>query len=164
MEIRRDDLKYVDWDDSEKFLCVVKEKKKFRLNVHAFTTFFHRDLVRKESATAFFTYYGLAGFYAVTTILGIFNATDKILDWEGNFLVYLFVGMFSVFTNFLLARLTIKTIFFVLNHSVCKSRRLRRAALVETIDCELEHKYKEIVKIKRPNCTPFPEEFPEKMA
>lgn len=164
MEIRRDSLKYVEWDDSEKFLCIIQEKKKFRLNVHVFTTFFHRDLVRKKSATSFFIYYGLAGLFAVAMILGIFNTTYKIFNWESNFLVYLLVGMFAVFTSFLLARLIIRTIFFVLNHSVYKSRKLKRATFVETIDCEEEHKHKKMIQIERPSRTPFPEEFAKKMA
>jgi hypothetical protein len=156
MEIRKGDFQCVEWDDSIKFLRVVKNKKQRKFNVHAFTTAFHKELVEKNSASAFFVYYGLAGLCAVAIVLGVFEFTEETLNWTGSILPYLGVGSLAIFSSFLLSRLIIKFVSFILNLTVCKSKKkLVSSKSNSKVDC---------IRIDRPERTPFPEELDQKMA
>jgi hypothetical protein len=156
MEIRKGDFQCVKWDDSIKFLRVVKNKKQRKFNVHAFTTAFHKELVEKNSASAFFVYYGLAGLCAVAIVLGVFGFTEDKLDWEGSLLPYLGVGVLAVGSSFLVSRLAIKFVSFVLNLTVSKFKKKVAASNSKSAV--------DFIKINRPERTPFPEELDQKMA
>ena len=156
MEIRKGDFQCVRWDDSIKFLRVVKNKKQRKFNVHAFTTAFHKKLVKKDSASAFFVYYGLAGLCAVAIVLGVFEFTEDKLDWKGSLLPYLGVGVLVIGFSFLVSRLVIEIVSFVLNLTVSKSKKkVASSNSKSAVD---------FIRIDRPERTPFPEELDQKMA
>ncbi|MDR0614821.1 MAG: hypothetical protein LBF82_02535 [Lactobacillales bacterium] len=156
MEIRKGDFQCVKWDDSIKFLRVVKNKKQHKFNVHAFTTAFHKELVEKNSASAFFVYYGLAGLCAVAIVLGVFEFTEKTLNWTESLLPYLGVGSLAILSSFLLSRLVIKFVSFILNLIVHKSKK--------KVVASNSKRAVDFIKINRPERTPFPEELDQKMA
>jgi len=159
MEIRKGDFQCIEWDDSIKFLRVVKNKKKHKLNVHAFTTVFHKKLVEKDSASAFFVYYGLAGLCAVMIILGIFEFTEDNLNWTGSLLPYLGVGSLAILLSFSLSRFVIKFTPFFLNLIMCRFRKNIRQTTLNNSKISVD-----FIKINRPEKTPFPKELDQKMA
>ncbi|MDR1473333.1 MAG: hypothetical protein LBI41_02020 [Lactobacillales bacterium] len=156
MEIRKGDFQCVKWDDSIKFLRVVKNKKQRKFNVHAFTTAFHKKLVKKDSASAFFVYYGLAGFCAVAIVLGVFEFTEDKLDWKGSLLPYLGIGVLAIGFSFLVSRLIIKFVSFVLNLAMSKFKKKVASSNSKSAA--------DFIRIDRPERTPFPEELDQKMA
>jgi len=159
VEIRKEDLKYVEWDKTLGFIRAVKESKKKvlpRINVFAFTTSFQKRLVIQESSVPFFTYYGLAEFYALATIVLGYRWTKDVWSWESSLLPYLLVGMAAIFGSFVLARITfvscsiLKKIFFRKN----KKTEYRRNFYNSRQNYELQNS---ILKINHPEKTKFPE-------
>ncbi|MDR1521814.1 MAG: hypothetical protein LBS28_03025 [Streptococcaceae bacterium] len=155
MEIRKEDFQYVEGDDSIKFLRIVKNKRKRKFSVYAFTTLFYRNLAGPKNAATFFVYYGLAGFCAVAIILGIFELTKDKLNWAGSLLPYLGIGLLAIISSFLISRLFIKIISFVLSLTL---RIFKRNSQKRISNNNIEI-FVDFIKIHRPDKTPFPEEL-----